>query len=79
MGKFLRATLLQVSLGFKHAHWGFGAVHVGAVVSDSALCRGGHFVTIGEVSFHTAFLFWFFSGLFWGNQSEKEEGGKECC
>lgn len=54
VGKFLQATLLQVFVGFKHAHWGCGTVHVRAVVSDSALYRGGHFVTIGEVSFYTA-------------------------
>lgn len=77
IGKFLQATLLQVSVGFKHAHWGFGTVHVSAVVSDSALYRGWHFVTIGEVSFCTAL---FFSCLFWDSlESKKEEGGAEFC
>lgn len=56
VGKFLQATSLQVSVGFKHAHWDFGTVHVSTVVSDSALYGGWHFVTIGEVSFFSQIL-----------------------
>ena len=70
MGEFLRATLLQVSLGFKHAHWGFAAVQVGAAVSDPALRRPGLFVAVGEVSFHDA---WNISGLFLGGSLESGE------
>lgn len=45
-------------MGFKHAHGSFGTVHVSAIDSNSALCCGGHFVAVGEVSFlHPALLF----------------------
>lgn len=57
IGAFLQATLLQLSVGFKHAHWGFGTVHVSAVLSDPSLFHWGLFVAVGEVSFHTALFF----------------------
>lgn len=46
-------------MGFKYAHGGFGAVRASAVPSGSALCCGGHTVTIGEVSFHVALSLFF--------------------
>lgn len=66
-------------MGFKHARSGFGTVHVGTVVAHSALCRGGHFVTICKVSFHKTFFSRLFR-IFWDSvESNKKEGGSEFC
>lgn len=64
-------------MGFKHAHSGFGTVRVGTVVAHSALCRGGHFVTISKVSFlKTPPHFC----LFWDSvESNMRERGSESC
>lgn len=48
-------------MGFKHAYSSFGAFNTCVVYSDPALCRGQHFVTVGEVSFHkVCYLFIFY-------------------